>query len=67
MKQKEIDGHINRIDTLIAAARSAMIRQVLDGRSGSVTIRAEFSGGGIRKIESQFTGQISEWALGEKT
>lgn len=58
------EDHIRKIDAVLAATRAVMVKQVLEGRSGSVSIRAEFSKGGIRDIESAFRGSISEIMIG---
>lgn len=61
---KKREDHIRKIDAVLVAARAVMVKQVLEGRSGSVSIRAEFLKGGIRDIESSFSGSISEIMIG---
>ena len=62
--RKTREDHIRKIDAVLVAARAVMVQQVLEGRSGSVSIRAQFCKGGIRDIESAFSGSISEIMIG---
>jgi hypothetical protein len=63
-KRKTREDHIRKIDAVLVAVRSVMIKQIVEGRSGSVSIKADFLNGGVRNIESVFSGSISEILIG---